>query len=160
MREAAGSATPISTLTDDAFVVAILLLGLVAVERIGAQPHPEREIDGLFRGHGPARQVGDDRHLVGALRNLAHGGATELDDVLRFQFRRLAAADDDETCCGKATRRQKFEGCPILAFEMIGLCGFLHLVDGASERASRGRAEPEGVVTKHDQDTGPGCGNG
>ena len=60
--------TAIVTLHLAGALLAFLALGLVAVERIGAQPHAEREVGDLLRLERAAGQVGEDRRLLGPRR--------------------------------------------------------------------------------------------
>jgi hypothetical protein len=58
-------------------LVILLAFGLVAIERIAAQPDTEHQVGDRFRFRGLARQIGDDGRLRGSA-DLAHGRAAKL----------------------------------------------------------------------------------
>src|SRR5258708_2277975 len=62
-------------------VLAILLFGLVAVEFVGAKPHPGCDRGRLFGLHGPVRQFRHDRGSAVAGAQLAGRRAAKLEEI-------------------------------------------------------------------------------
>ena len=79
------------------FLLLLLAFRLVTVKGIGAELYAECHFGNAL---GPKRvggQIGDDRGLARPGRNLAHGSAAQLDEILDLEIACLADAEDDKT---------------------------------------------------------------
>ncbi len=77
-------------------IFAVFLLGLVAVEFIGAQPYPRCNRGRLIRLHLPRRQFRDDRHGVCAGAQFAGCRTAKLEKIPVLDGRELAGADHNQ----------------------------------------------------------------
>ena len=100
--------------------LAVLFLGLVAVEFVGAQPHPRGDRGGLLGLHGRRRQLRDNGHRFAAGIELAGDRAAEFEEVLFLEFGKLAGSDHDQALNLDSLRRQNIERRPAFALELVG----------------------------------------
>ena len=133
-----------------AFLV-LLALGLVALERIAAQPRAEREVGDPIRLHPAARQIGDDGRLPRGGRNFAHRDAAELHEVLGLEVARLAHPHNDQTRHVEAGRRHQVERRSVLALESVGGRRPRDQVAGGIERLASGGPEFQPLLAEQDE---------
>ena len=96
-RAAATSATASETSARNAAVLAVLLLGLVAIELVGAQPHARGDRGRLSGFMAP---IGSSAMMVTAplpARSLPAADAAEFEEIVVLEAGRLAGADHDQT---------------------------------------------------------------
>jgi hypothetical protein len=134
-------------------VLAVLLLGLVAVEFVGAQPHTGGHGGRLFGLHGPGRQFGDDRHGLIARTKLAGRRAAELEAVIVLEIGRFAGSDHNQPAGFDAVGRQKIERGAVLALELVGRGSALDHAGRRSQRLGGDRTELQRIVAEYDQNT-------
>ena len=90
-------------------VLAVLFLGLVAIEFIGAQPDARGDRGRLLGLHGAVRQFRDDRHGVIAGAQFAGDHAAKFEKIIVLEGRELAGADHDQARDLETLRRQDIE---------------------------------------------------
>src|SRR5262249_13806240 len=103
---------------------------------------------------------GDEGRLARRRRDLAHGDAAELDEILSLEVAGLADAHDDKTRQVEPGRRDEVERRTALALEAIGSRRSPHQIAGRPERAARGGAEFDPVLAEQDKNTLGGRGKG
>ena len=91
-------------------LLAVLLLGLVAIEFIGAQPYPRCDRGRLIGRHRTGRQFRHDRHSAIAGAQLAGCRAAKLEKIIVLDGRELAGAGHDQTRGLETLRRQNIKG--------------------------------------------------
>src|SRR5664280_2442718 len=101
--------TPLPMKATGAAPLVVLLLGLVAIEGVGAQPHALRQIGRLLGVERAAGELGEHAAVIGAHRQFAHGGAAELEDVLGFKLAGLAGADHHQAGDFEPLRQDQLE---------------------------------------------------
>ncbi len=84
-------------------------------------------------------------------RNLAHGDAAELDEILRLEVARLADPDHHEARHVEPERRHDVERRAVLALEPVGRRGPPDQIAGRLERPAGGGAELEPLLTEHNK---------
>src|SRR5262249_47229887 len=132
-------------------LLALLALGLVAVERIGAQFDPERHVSGLLGLHRAARKLENEGRFRGTRRDPAHGRAAQLDEIL--DVRRLPDADHDEARRLEPLGRDDVERRPVPALEIVGGGRAGEEITGRFEHRLRGRPEAQAIVGEYHQDS-------
>ena len=157
-RAAGTSSTASDTSALQGGVLAILLLGLVAVEFIGAQPYAGCNRGRLLRLHRAVGQFGDHAHGIVAGDQLAGGGPAEFQKIIVLDRRQFAGADHDQAGGLEALRRQNIERRPALALELIRGRRALDDAGRRAERLEGRRAEFQRVVAKYHQKPTRGCG--
>ncbi len=90
-------------------VLAIFLLGLVAIESIGAQARTGSDRGRLPRLHRSIRQIRHDGDGIGTGAQLAGDDAAELEEIILLDGRRLAGADHDQPRGFQPLRRQDIQ---------------------------------------------------
>ena len=90
---------------------------------------------------------------LGPRRNLAHGGAAELDEILRLELAGLADPQHHQPGDGQPGRRDDVEGTAALAGEPVGRRRALHQVAGRRQRLAGRRAELHPVFAEHNENT-------
>ena len=139
-------------------VFVVFLLGLVAVECVGAQPHTCADRGGLFRLHRRIRQIGDNRHGVAAGAQLAGDDAAELEKIIVLDCRQFADANHDQARGLEALGRQNIQHRAALALEPVGRSNAPSQIGPRSQRLAGRGAEFQRVVAEHDEDAARGGG--
>src|SRR5262249_58519768 len=109
---------------------------------------------------GAPRKAGDEGRFARRRRDLAHGDAAELDEILSLEVAGLADADDDKTRRVEPGRRDEVEHQPVLALEPIGRRRPPDQIAGRPKRAARGGPEFDPFLTEQDKNTLGGRGKG
>ena len=131
--------------------LAVLFPGLVAVEFVGAQPHPRGDRGGLPGLHGSGRQFGNNGRRFAAGIEFAGDRAAEFEEVLFLEFGMLAGSDHDQALNLDSIRRQNIKRRPAFALELVGCRrASYHRRRRAQRLAGRG-AEFQRVVAKYHQ---------
>ena len=116
-------------------LLALLALGLVAVERIGAQLRAEREVGRLSGFSGAAGKFGEDRRLGRrAAGTLPMAAPPSLTKSCGLSLLALPAPDHDQPGDRQAGRRDDVERAAALAGEPVGRGRALHQVAGRRQR--------------------------
>ncbi len=139
-------------------VFAFLALRLVAIERIGPQPHPQGDIRCLLGLQRAGRQLEQHRRLDGRARNPAHDGAAELHEVGFFGG--LAGPHHGEPRRLQAGRNHDLEGRAGLSGEPVGARRAGEKIPGRLENGPRRGSEPQFVIGKNNQDAPARCREG
>ena len=130
-------------------LVALLALGLVAVERVGAQRRAERHVGGGVGLHRPVAEFQHHRGFARGGRNPPHRGPAELDEVLRLALRRLAGADHDQPRRLQAGRRHDIERAAALAGESLGFGRPRHELGCRAQQGPGLGPEIDAIVGEH-----------
>ena len=102
-------------------LLAVLLLGLVAIEFVGAQPHARGNRGRLLRRHGAVRQFGDDGHgFAAGVAACRPGTPPNLRKSFSLRSDGLAGADHDQALSLDSLRRQNIQRRAALALELAG----------------------------------------
>ena len=137
-------------------LLAVLLLGLVAVELVGAQPQARSDRGRLPGLHRPVRQFRDDRHGFLAGQQLAGGHPAKLEEVVILQGRQLAGADHDQARGLEALRGQNIERGPVFALELVGGGRPGDQIGGLAQRLAGRRPEFQRIIAKNHQNAARG----
>jgi hypothetical protein len=131
--------------------VAILLLGLVTVKPIGAEPNARRDGGGLIRQHRPAWQLCEHGHRIACAIQLARQRAAELQQIPFPQLRCLARSDDEQALNLDSLGLEEIEYGAAFSFESTCCSRPFDQIGSAFQYFARGGTEPHLVVAKHHQ---------
>ena len=138
-------------------VLALFLLGLVAIEFIRAQPDARRDGGGGIVLHRGLRQFGDHGDRFAGAVELARRHPSEFEKILFLDLGRLADTDHDQALRLDSVRRRDIERRSALALELVGGRRPLDGVGRRPQRLPRRLAKLQCVIAKHHENaTGSG----